>query len=391
MIVQAHIITKDGLKRKKFFNAGNEKELLRMLHLEESYLISYKKTTRMNKRRFDLKLASIFCYQVSTVLAAGVDLPSALNLIQGKTVKEKERRIYRDLLESVQKGNSLSSAMVAQVGVFDDFLISMLISGELSGDLQGSLKTMAHHYEKTKKIKDRIQTAALYPIILSIITAVIVLVLLVFVLPTITQGFEFSELPMTTKLLYGLSRFIIKFWWLLGLLILGGLYFGKQTYDRPSVKIRLHKNILYLPILGNLLRIIYSARLARSFSSLYTQGVSIPTMIELSSHNLNNAYFQSRLIEMNISVSHGSSISRALEEIKEFDPMLASMMSIGEETGALDDVLIKIADYFDDEANTAITKIIGLIEPVMILSMGIIIALIVLSIMQPLFKMYDTI
>ena len=193
MKIQAHIMTKDGLKEKRLLTVAHEEELLSLLQQEEAYLISYKKTSRSKHRRFDLKLASIFCYQISTVLEAGVDLPSALNLIQGKTLKEKERRIYRDLLESVQKGNSLSSAMTAQPGVFDDFLISMLISGEKSGDLQGSLKTMAHHYEKTKKIKDRVQAATLYPIILSIITTVIVLGLVVFVLPNITQDFEYSE------------------------------------------------------------------------------------------------------------------------------------------------------------------------------------------------------
>lgn len=172
--------------------------------------------------------------------------------------------------------------------------------------------------------------------------------------------------------------------------MIGGIVFLlKVLYDTPRIRIQLHQKILYIPFIGNLLRTIYSARLARSFSSLYSHGVSTLEMIDLSSTTLNNSYFEKRLQEMLLEVSHGSSISESLENIEEFDPMLFSMMKIGEETGHLDDVLVKIANYFDGESEAAITKIVAIIEPVMIVIMSITIAFTILSIMQPIFKMYD--
>lgn len=392
MNFEVTVITSHGKKIKKQLNAENKQKLFEIIEKEGSFLLSQKviKTTYKSKGKFNLKLASIFCYQLSTILEAGVDLPTALDLIQAKTTNKKEKNMYRDLLENVQKGNSLSNAMLGQTGVFDELLMSMVTSGEQGGDLDGSLKTMAKHYEKTKKIKDRIKAATLYPVILGIVSSIIVLILVVFVLPSITAGFNVEELPFTTRILYGISNVILNYWYIILIIVIAVLFLMKSLYDTHRIKIQVHQIILYFPVIGILLRTIYSARLARSLASLYSQGVSITQMIHLSSKTLNNAYFEKRLQEMLIQVSHGTSISFALDKINEFDPMLSSMMNIGEETGSLDDVLLKIADFFDGEADAAITRLIGIIEPVMIVSMGFVIAFIVLSIMQPLFKMYDT-
>lgn len=391
MNFQVNIINSSGQKVKRKIAADNEQNLMEIIAREGSFLISYKQveTPFLAKGKFDLSLASIFCYQLSTMLEAGVDLPTSLDLIQSKTMRGKEKKVYRDLLESVQKGNSLSNAMLEQNGTFDDLLISMVRSGEASGDLEGSLKTMSSHYEKNKGIKDKIKAALMYPLILTLVSTVIVLILVVFVLPSITQGFSPEELPFTTRILYLVSNIILDFWWLILLVLAALVFVFKLLYDTPRIKIKIHQKFLYLPVIGVLFRTIYSARLARSFASLYSQGVSIIDMIDLSSQSMNNAYFESRLQEMLLEVSHGSSISLALDEIEEFDPILSTMMEIGEETGSLDAVLLKIADYFDGEADAAITSLIGVIEPIMIVIMGIVIAFIVLSIMQPMFKMYD--
>lgn len=393
MNYDVRIINSRGKKIKKMVTADNERMLQEIIQREGSFLLKFEPVEELmvNRGKFDIKLASIFCYQLSTMLSAGVDLPQSLNLIQSKTKNPKEKKVYRSLLESVQKGNSLSNAMHEQKNVFDDLLISMVESGELSGDLEGSLTTMSKHYDKNKKIQDKMKAATIYPVVLSVVSMVIVLILVVFVLPSITAGFSVDELPFTTKALYKISNLILGYWWLI-LLILSGIFIGLKTlYDTPRIKIKIHQKILYIPVLGDLLRTIYSARLARSFASLYSQGVSIIEMIDLSSKTLNNAYFERRLQELLVVVSHGSSISAALDDIEEFNPMLSSMMNIGEETGSLDRVLSKIADYFDGEADAAITRLLGLMEPIMIVIMGIVIAFIVLSIMQPMFKMYDTI
>ncbi|CAM3581645.1 type II secretion system F family protein [Erysipelothrix urinaevulpis] len=393
MNYEVKYITKDGKETKRFITADNERLLLDILDKEGSYLLSFEEhyKTSSSKGKFNLKIASIFCYQLSTMLSAGVDLPTSLDLIQAKVTNQNERIIYRDLLESVQKGNSLSTSMEMQEGIFDDLLISMVRSGEIGGDLEGSLRTMSDHYEKNKKTRDKIKAAATYPIILLIVSMAIVLTLVVFVLPRITSSFPSEDLPATTAFLYAVSNFILKYWWLVIILLIGMIVLFKVLYDTPRIRRKIHRNLLYLPVLGKPLRTIYSARLARSFASLYSQGVSTLEMISLAATTLNNAYFEKRLNEVEVEVSHGQSISKSLDSIEEFDPMLSSMMKIGEETGDLDGVLKKISVYFDQEADAAIERIVSLLEPVMIVVMGVMIAFIVLSIMQPILKMYDSV
>ena len=391
MRYEVNLINSSGEKEKKQISADSEQNLFEIIQKEGSYLVSFKEVfkSESSKGKIDIKLTSIFCYQLSTMLESGVELNTALNLLQSKAKKEKERNIYRRLLESVQKGNSLSSSMEMMDGVFDSLLINMVKSGEVGGHLEGVLKTMSQHYDKNIKTKQKIKAATLYPIILAIVSFVIVMVLVLFVLPQITSTFPAEELPTTTRILYAISNFILSYWWLVIIVIGGIVVLLKVLYDTPRIRIQWHQKILYIPFIGNLLRTIYSARLARSFSSLYSHGVSTLEMIDLSSTTLNNSYFEKRLQEMLLEVSHGLSISESLENIEEFDPMLSSMMKIGEETGHLDDVLVKIANYFDGESEAAITKIVAIIEPVMIVIMGITIAFIILSIMQPMFKMYD--
>lgn len=381
-----------GTKNKMIHEAENEIQISEFIKSIGGYYISSREHEGRlkNKGSFSVKVASIFCYQLSTMLGAGIGLLDSLDLMQSKATKSYDRLIYRGLFEAVQKGNSLSEAMLSQGNTFDVLLISMVKMGEEGGDLDGALRSMSDYYSKNKKIKDRIRSASIYPAVLLIVSLTVVLILVVFVLPGITANFGSDDLPLATKILMGFSHFILDNWLALIIFLVGGVAALKVIYETPRIKIWVHRQVLYLPIVGKLMRTIISARLARSFASLYLHGISTLEMIELSAVTLGNSYFETRLLEMKLAISYGSGISDALALIPEFDPLLGSMLRVGEKTGSLDEVLINIAEYFDVEADAAITRMIGIIEPVMIITMGITIGFIVISIIQPIFKMYET-
>ena len=223
------------------------------------------------------------------------------------------------------------------------------------------------------------------------ISLAVVLILVVFVLPGVTANFAQTDMPFTTKILYAFSNFLINYWILIMVALIALVLLSKVLYDTPSVKLKLHNKMLHVPVMGPLIQTIFSARIARSFSSLYSQGVSTLDTIDLTAGVLSNSYLESRLMEAKKNVSSGMNLSTAISEIEELDPMLSSMLLVGEETGSLDVVLTKIADYFDNEADIAINTLIGYIEPVMIVTMGITIGFIVISIIQPIFQMYESV
>lgn len=395
MTYRVQMIDQAGKKTKTVMQVKNEHEIVDLVKAQGCYLLDYEvfegKQTTKKVKKLKMKSANIFCYQLSTMLSSGINLLDSLHLVQSKAKNDKERAIYRNLYEEVQKGNSLSVAMSAQGGVFDDFLISMVKSGEMGGDLDASLRTMSEHYDKSQKINAKIKTASMYPTILLGVAITVVLALVLFVLPTITANFEPDDMPGSTRFLMGISDFILTKWYLLIGILLILIVVGKVLYDTPRIKIRVHKRLLHLPVVGPLLQTIYSSRCARSFSSLYNHGVSTLDMIELTSEVVGNAYLSEELLKIKQNVTNGSSISESIANVKEFESMFGSMLKVGEETGSLGDILGKTAQYLDDEADAAITRLIGLIEPIMIVVMGIIVAFIVISIIQPIFKMYDTV
>ena len=393
MIYDVKYISKEGRTLQSKMEAENEIQLLSILKNLGFYHLSSKpvKPPSAGRGSMNEKIVSMFCYQLSTMLSSGISLLESLDLLQKKAKGEKEKKIYRGLYETVQKGNSLSGAMILQKGVFDQMLISMVQSGEKGGNLDNALKSMSIQYDKNKKIRDKIKTASLYPVILMTISLAVVLILVVFVLPGVTANFAQGEMPFATRILIGLSNLLIKYWILIIMALIVVVVIFKILYDTPNIKMKFHNKLLHLPVMGELVQTIFSARIARSFSSLYSQGVSTLDTIELTSGVLSNSYLEMRLKEAKKNVSSGMNLSTAIGEIEELDPMLSSMLLVGEETGSLDTVLNKIADYFDNEADLAINTLIGYIEPVMIVTMGITIGFIVISIIQPIFQMYESV
>ncbi|NLW14703.1 MAG: type II secretion system F family protein [Erysipelothrix sp.] len=385
------MIDKTGKNITETLPASNEQELLANVKESGNYLLNYQEIELVEKIGGKLKIDSlvVFTYQLSAMLSAGVNIIDALRMIQTKASNDKERRIYRNLYEEVQKGNSLSAAMMDQGGAFDHLLISMVKSGESSGSIDQVLVTMADQYDREKKLNQKLKTASIYPMVLFIVSILVVLILVTFVLPGILGSFPDSDIPVLTKILMAISNFIIQKWYVLLLLLAGLAFVIYVVLNTRASRIVVDRILLKIPKVGNMLKTVYSARCARSFASLYSHGVPALDMIELTGGVIGNVYIEDLFDQVYVAVSRGELISTSIEEIEVFDSMLGAMISVGEETGDLEEILSKTADYFDQESDAALTRLVSLIEPVMIVWMGLVVGVIVISILQPMFGAYD--
>jgi len=374
-------------------SAESTQELTQIVKGRNLFLLEYKEGTATSDSITKLKIKSlvVFSRQLGTMVASGIPIIQALDMLQSKADNRKAKQIFSNIYEEVQKGNSLSKAMQMQKGAFPELLTNMVMAGEMGGTLDQSLKRMSEHYEKEQKLNNKIRTASIYPAILGVVSIAVILMLVTFVLPTITGMFPAENIPWTTRIILGFSNFITSNWLAILAVLLILIVGINLALKIPSVKILFDRLKLYLPIFGPLNSTIYSARAARAMASLYSSGVQTIDMLETTSRVLNNAYLEDKFFGVIEEVTKGELISRAIQNTGEFDTMLSSMIYIGEESGSLGDILNSTADYFDNEADSALARMIALMEPIMLITLGIIIGFIVVSIIQPIFQMYESI
>lgn len=344
------------------------------------------------KKGHKLKLQdiSVFCRQFATMLSSGITVVKCLDILYHQAEDKHVKAALLRLYEEIKKGNSLSVAMRDLGSTFPSLLINMIQSGESSGKLDDVMLSMSIHYEKEKVLKGKVKTAMIYPIILLVVAVIVICVLLIFVVPTFMDLFGSADnLPGTTKFLLSISSFMQNYWWLL--LIIGvGIAFGMMALLKvPSVKIVFDKMKIRLPQFGKLLMIILTARFARTISTLYSSGMPIIDSIRTSANVLGNLYISSKIEGVIDDIKKGVSLSQALTSADLFPTMFTSMVYIGEESGTLDSILERTADFYDEDASAAISKMVALMEPLLIVLLGGVVAFIVISVAEPMFGMYD--
>lgn len=331
----------------------------------------------------------IFCRQLSAMLSAGITIVRALNILYQKAENKKYKECLLMLYEAVQKGQLLSAAMRKLGSAFPVLLINMIESGETGGTLDSVMLKMADHYEKDNRLKNQVRNAMIYPIILVCMAVAVVLLLMTFIIPKFVAMYNGMEIPALTQFMVNMSDFLIHYWWLCLIIVIGivgAVYYIKKI---PAVRLTIDEWKIRIPVFGKLLRVVYTARCARTLSTLYTSGVSIVESLEISTKVLNNTYISNRMGAAIERLKHGESLGTVINDVDVFDPMFNSMVYIGEESGNLGTVLDKTASYFDDEAENALKRMVSLIEPIMIVILGVIVLVIILSVMLPMFGMYE--
>ncbi|MGL5978406.1 MAG: type II secretion system F family protein [Erysipelotrichaceae bacterium] len=373
--------------------AINYPEFAEKLRRNDLYVIDYevKEDEAEVKVAYRLKgkMLVIFSSQLATLMNAGIPLVTAFDILYEKTENKKFKAILLEIYEGLQQGKSLSICMEEQTGVFPPLLMKMVKAGEVSGTLEGILAKMSFHYEKENKLNNKVRSAMMYPIILSVISVLVVIFLVTFVLPTFFTMFDGQPLPLPTQIVMGFAKFIEERWYLALLIVFTVYLGGTLLLKTEKYRMKFDTFKLKMPMFGVLNRTIYSARFARTFASLHTAGLPVLENLETSALVLNNMYLSKHLSKATTKVSEGELISTSIANEEIFDSMLTSMIFIGEESGALDDILNKTANFYEEEADAATTKMVGLIEPIMLVVMGIVIGFIVISIMLPIIGMMD--
>ena len=340
-----------------------------------------------------IKDISIFCRQFYTMLDAGAPINTCLEVLSEQISSKKLREALSKVHDEVRKGATLSEAMRAQQNIFPDLLVSMVASGEVTGNLDTIMLRMCSHYEKENKINHKITGAMIYPAIIATIAVIAGVIILTFVMPIFVTMFASSgvKLPTSTKIMLAMSAGLTGNFGLI-ILIVAIAIFGIRFFLRSEGGILLsHKLRLKLPILKGLNEKIIVSRFTRTLSTVLFSGVSLVEGLTIVSEVVGNRIVQSRLLKARDEVVKGKGLADCIKETKSFPPMLISMISIGEESGSLDDILSKTADFYDEELEAQIQTFTSLLEPLMIVIMGVLIGVMMLGIVQPMFSMYSTV
>ncbi len=339
------------------------------------------------KTKFKTKDLAFFSRQISTMLTSGISLVKALSILVTQQEEKKKKAVMMEIYDDVQRGKSFSEALIAQGDAFPNLFVSMVAAGESSGNLDMIMKRLSSHYDKENKTNNKIKSAMSYPIILGVIMVVIVIALFVFVMPRFAEMFSDPEkIPAFTKLLLDYSASLVTYWYV-HLLIIGGIVVGIMVIRRiPSVKFWWDKTKCRIPKAGKLICTIYTSRFAHTMSNLFASGMPMVECIQKSEQVLGNQYISKEFEGVIENVKQGESLSTAIARTGIFDGIFTSVIFVGEESGTLDDILEKTADYYDDESDTAINKLTAMLQPLMIVIMGVLVCAVLLAIYPAMYE-----
>jgi type IV pilus assembly protein PilC len=338
---------------------------------------------------------AIFTRQFATMINAGLPLVQCLDILSKQTEKENFRQIIAQVMREVEAGNTLAESLAKKENnrVFDELYVNMVEAGEAGGILDDILARLATFIEKAEALKRKIKGAMVYPAVVMTVAILATAFMLIFIIPTFAKMFTGfgAELPLPTKIVMGLSSFLRTFWWVI-LLGIGGLgAFIQRYYRTEEGHMRIDRLLLRVPVLGDVIRKGAVARFTRTLGTLISSGVPILTGLEITARTSGNRVIQEAIMAARASIREGETIAAPLRVSSVFPPMVVQMISVGEETGALDDMLTRIADFYDAEVDTAVESLTSLIEPLMIVFMGSVVGGMVVAMYLPMFKLINVV
>lgn len=386
--------TIDGKKVSGTMNAADQSELHQRLRDGELFLLSAKEVkSSKGIKQFKPKVLADFCRQLSTLVAAGVTLVRALNIIaRGEAVKPKERAVYEDMLSKIRQGIALSEAMEAQGGAFPPLMIYMFRSAESGGNLDQVALKMAELYEKDHKLNTKVAGAMIYPKILAGMIVAVILVLTKYVMPQFQELFEqMDTLPLSTRILNSISDFMQSYWYIAIILIVVLWAGAKALLTIASVRLKWHKIKVHMPVFGKLQKTICTSRFARTLSSLYSAGIPIVPSLQIARKTVGNDYIDQQFDNVIPFVRAGNNLSEGLDMVDGFTRKLTDSIRVGEETGSLDNMLMTTSEALEYDADMAINKMMSYVEPIMLIIMGLILAFVMVSVFGAIYGSYDSI
>lgn len=331
----------------------------------------------------------IFTRQLSTLLQAGIPILQSLDSLAKGTRAPVLKAATADIMLNVQKGKRFADALSDHPKVFDKFFQNMIRAGEESGGLDQILNRLAVYIEKSVKIQGKVKGALFYPVAILFVAALVVTAILVFVIPKFKELFESSgqELPGITVFVMSMSAFVMSYWYLL---IAGavGLFYGFKMYrETPAGTAQIDDIILKSPVLGDVVQKGAIARFSRTLSTLLASGVGIMEALDIASKTVGNVTIEKAILRAKVAIQEGKSITVPLSKEKYIPSMVVQMIAVGEQTGNLDSMLSKIADFYEDEVDAAVGAMTSLMEPLLMVFLGGVVGFLVIAMYLPIFKL----
>jgi type IV pilus assembly protein PilC len=335
----------------------------------------------------------IFTRQFATMINAGLPLVQSLSILAAQTENKTLAGVTRAVVYDVESGNTLADAFSKHPKAFTDLYVNMVAAGEAGGILDTILLRLATFLEKNDALVRKVKGAMVYPGVIFCVAGLAIAVLLIFVIPTFQNMFASAnlELPLPTRIVIGMSNFLIHFWWAIGLAIGGMIFAVKRYYATAPGRLMIDRMLLKAPVLGDVVRKSAVSRFTRTLGTLVSSGVSILEGLEITAKTSGNQVVHDAVMASRQSIAGGETIAAPLERSAVFPPMVISMIAVGEQTGGLDEMLSKIADFYDEEVDVAVSALLSLMEPVMIVVLGVIVGGMVVAMYLPIFDMMNAV
>ncbi|MDZ7779123.1 MAG: type II secretion system F family protein [Gemmatimonadota bacterium] len=335
----------------------------------------------------------IFTRQFATMINSGLPLVQSLDILAEQTENPALRKTIGEVLYDVESGNTLADAMGKHPRVFTELYVNMVAAGEAGGILDTILLRLATFLEKNDSLVRKIKGAMIYPAVIFSVAGAAVLILLIFVIPTFQRMFESAgiPLPIPTQIVIGMSQFLQSWWWAVGVGVVAAIVGTRQFYKTDGGHLLIDRLLLAMPVLGDLQRKAAVARFTRTLGTLVSSGVSILEGLEITAKTAGNRVIHDAVMNSRASIAGGETIAGPLRESGVFPPMVVQMINVGEQTGGLDEMLSKIADFYDEEVDAAVDALLAAMEPIMIVVLGVVVGGMIVAMYLPIFDMINAV
>lgn len=394
-----------GEEKRGILEAKDEKELFRILRDKGFILISAKnEEVKEKKKEFyipflskvSLKDKLFFTKNLQVMIASGVSLPKALKILSLQTRNKRFKKVLSEIRERIIKGENFSQCLSSYPDIFSELFVNMIKVGEETGNLEGVLQNLSSYMERDYEVRSRVKGAMLYPLVILVAMIGIGILMLIFVVPKLSETFESLgiSLPFTTRIVFSIGNFLLNYWYLLIVIVIPIIYFLLFRRKKQRSKF-LDKLLLKLPLISNILKEINTAYTARTLSALVASGVPLVLSLKITSKVVDNYYFKEILKESTERVQKGEKLSEAIGSLNkkmELYPLVfIQMLQVGEETGETSEILKKLAEFFEGEVENTTKNLSSIIEPILILMIGGAVGFFAVSIIQPIYSIMGSI
>ena len=376
-------------------DAPSREEVVAQLRRQRMSVVKVDEETKKTKARGSIKMRDIviFTRQFSTMINAGLPLVQALDILAKQTENKVLADVTRAVVFDVESGHTVADALGKHPNAFSELYVNMVAAGEAGGILDTILMRLATFMEKNDALIRKVKGAMIYPGVIMSVAVIAIAVLLLFVIPVFESMFASVglALPLPTRVVIGLSQFLKGYWYLIIAALGGGAFLLRKYYASSSGKLNIDKMLLKMPVLGDVLRKSAVSRFTRTLGTLISSGVSILDGLEITAKTAGNRVIQDAIMASRASIAGGDTIAAPLQKSAVFPPMVISMIAVGEQTGGLDEMLSKIADFYDEEVDAAVSGLLSLLEPIMIVFLGVVVGGMVVAMYLPIFDMINAV